>query len=79
MAYNKKDFLKTEKVVLEDLWLFIKMKRKEKKVSQKDLSEKTWIDRTFIVALENWKTNISYLNLLKIFDVLGVEIKFDEK
>jgi len=79
MAYTKKDFSESEKNYLKELWKQIKELRKEKKLSQNDLAEKSWIDRTFIIFLEKWNTNISYLNLLRICDILGLEIKFEKK
>ncbi len=79
MAYTKKDFSESEKNYLKELWKQIKELRKEKKLSQNDLAEKSWIDRTFIIFLEKWNTNISYLNLLRICDILDLEIKFEKK
>lgn len=79
MAYTKKDFSEDEKNYLKDLWKQIKELRKEKKLSQNDLAEKAWIDRTFIIFLEKWNTNISYLNLLRICDILDLEVKFEKR
>lgn len=79
MAYTKKDFSEDEKNYLKELWKQIKELRKEKKLSQNDLAEKTWIDRTFIIFLEKWNTNISYLNLLRICDILDLEVKFERR
>ena len=79
MAYTKKDFSEDEKNYLKELWKQIKELRKEKKLSQNDLAEKAWIDRTFIIFLEKWNTNISYLNLLRICDILDLEVKFEKK
>lgn len=79
MAYTKKDFSENEKNYLKELWKQIKELRKEKKLSQNDLAEKAWIDRTFIIFLEKWNTNISYLNLLRICDILDLEVKFEKK
>ena len=71
--------LEYKKNYLKELWKQIKELRKEKKLSQNDLAEKSWIDRTFIIFLEKWNTNISYLNLLRICDILDLEIKFEKK
>jgi len=79
MAYTKKDFSEDEKNYLKELWKQIKELRKEKKLSQNDLAEKAWIDRTFIIFLEKWNTNISYLNLLRICDILDLEVKFEKR
>ncbi len=62
-----------EKQLLIKLWEKIKNKRKELKMSQSDLSEKTWIDRSYISMVERWETNITYLKLLKIGEVLEEE------
>ena len=79
MAYTKKDFSEDEKNYLKELWKQIKELRKEKKLSQNDLAKKAWIDRTFIIFLEKWNTNISYLNLLRICDILDLEVKFEKR
>lgn len=79
MAYTKKDFSEDEKNYLKELWKQIKELRKEKKLSQNDLAEKAWIDRTFIIFLEKWNTNISYLNLLRICNILDLEVKFEKR
>lgn len=79
MAYTKKEFSEDEKNYLKELWKQIKELRKEKKLSQNDLAEKAWIDRTFIIFLEKWNTNISYLNLLRICDILDLEVKFEKR
>lgn len=59
-----------EKKLLIELWEKIKEKRKELKMSQSDLSEKTWIDRSYISMVERWESNITYLKLVKIGEVL---------
>lgn len=79
MAYTKKEFSESEKNYLKELWKQIKELRIEKKLSQSDLAEKSWIDRTFIIFLEKWNTNISYLNLLRICDILDLEVKFEKR
>ncbi len=60
-----------EKKLLIELWERIKNKRKKLKISQADLAKKTWIDRSYISMVERWETNITYLKLVKIGEVLG--------
>jgi len=60
-----------EKKLLIELWERIKNKRKKLKISQADLAKKTWIDRSYISMVERWETNITYLKLIKIGEVLG--------
>ncbi len=62
---------KEEIKILKELWEKIKTKRKTLKLSQSELSEKTWIDRSYISMVESWKTNITFLKLKKIEKVLG--------
>lgn len=63
-----------DKKLLIDLWEKIQMARKESKISQSELAEKTWIDRSYISMVERWETNITYLKLKKISDELWMEI-----
>lgn len=66
---------KTDKELLEELWKKINKARKEKKMSQSELSEKTWIDRSYISMVERWETNITFLKLMKISDELGMDFR----
>lgn len=63
-----------DKKLLIDLWEKIQKARKESKISQSELAEKTWIDRSYISMVERWETNITYLKLKKISDELWMEI-----
>ncbi|EKD29776.1 MAG: hypothetical protein ACD_78C00274G0003 [uncultured bacterium (gcode 4)] len=65
---------KTDKEVLEELWEKIRKARKEKGLSQSELSEKAWIDRSYISMVERWTTNVTFLKLKKINDVLWCDI-----
>lgn len=67
---------KTDKELLEELWKKINKARKEKKMSQSELSEKTWIDRSYISMVERWETNITFLKLKKICDELWIDFNF---
>lgn len=74
-AINKKTiFTDKEKELLVKLWQKIQKKRKGLKLSQTQLSEATWIDRSYISMVERWETNISYLKLKKIEEVLKLKI-----
>jgi len=61
---------KTDKELLEELWKKINKARKEAKLSQSELSKKTWIDRSYISMVERWETNITFLKLMKISEEL---------
>lgn len=63
-----------DKKLLIDLWEKIQKSRKEAKISQSELAEKTWIDRSYISMVERWETNITYLKLKKISEELWMEI-----
>lgn len=66
---NEKD-----KKILIELWENIKVARKKAKISQFELAEKTWIDRSYISMVERGETNITYLKLKKISDELVMEL-----
>lgn len=65
---------KTENEILENLWERVKNARKQAKLSQAKLAEKTWIDRSYISMVERWTTNITFLKLKKISDALGINL-----
>lgn len=66
---------KTDNELLEELWKIINEAREKAKLSQAELAEKTWIDRSYISMVERWKTNVTYLKLKKICDELGMNVK----
>lgn len=49
--------------------------RKEKKLSQEDLSFKADLHRTYIGMIERAEKNITLINIEKIANALNVEIK----
>lgn len=63
-----------DKKILIELWENIKVARKIAKISQFELAEKTWIDRSYISMVERGETNITYLKLKKISDELVMEL-----
>lgn len=65
---------KTDEQILRELWEKISKLRKSKNMTQSFLWKKTWIDRSYISMVERWETNITYLKLLKIWEVLDMEI-----
>jgi predicted transcriptional regulator len=65
---------KEEKNLLIELWVKIKETRNDAKISQSDLAEKTWIDRSYISMVERWETNVTYLKLKKISDELWMNL-----
>lgn len=65
---------KEEKELLLELWLKIRNARDKLDISQSDLAEKTWIDRSYISMVERWESNITYLKLKKISDELWMNL-----
>jgi transcriptional regulator with XRE-family HTH domain len=63
-----------DKKLLIELWEKIKEARKDAKISQSYLAEKTWIDRSYISMVERGETNITYLKLKKISDELWMNL-----
>ena len=61
-----------DKEILVNLWKELQKTRKELWMSQLDLAEATWIDRSYISMVERWETNITYLKLIKIKEVLNI-------
>lgn len=68
---------KTDNELLKELGEKIKKARKSVKMSQSELAEKTWIDRSYISMVERWATNVTFLKLKKICDAVGIKIAFD--
>ena len=52
----------------------IKEIREQKSVSQKDLSFKADLDRSYIASVESGQRNISIVNIEKIANALGVTL-----
>lgn len=73
MDNNKIKFTKEEQELLLELWNKIRNKREDLKISQADLAEKTWIDRSYISMVERWIVNVTYLKLRKIEEVLNLK------
>ena len=61
----------------QELGCILALIRKEKKISQRALAEKTGYVYSTIVKIESKKTVISIDTLLKIVDVLGYDIKIE--
>ncbi len=55
--------------------LRIKDLRESKKISQKDLSFLSDLDRSYIASIENGKRNVSIINIQKISNAFGITIK----
>lgn len=72
---KKNIFTLEENKLLLELWEKIKNKRKDLKISQAELSEKTSIDRSYISMVERWETNITYLKLKKLEKILNINLK----
>lgn len=60
--------------ILKDLGLKIKKARTELGISQEELAARCGFDRTYISLLECGKRNPSYLNLLRLFRELKMNL-----
>lgn len=61
--------------ILEKFGERIKELRRENKISQEQLAEKANLHRTYIGMIERAEKNITLLNIEKIANALGIEIK----
>lgn len=52
----------------------IRQIREQKKMTQKDLSDLSDLDRSYITSIENGQRNISIINLEKLANALGVPL-----
>ncbi len=52
----------------------IRQIREQKKMTQKDLSDLSDLDRSYITSVENGQRNISIINLEKLANALGVPL-----
>lgn len=80
MAYSKQAFIKefTNFVSMEienKIGLRIRELRKERNISQQELSYQSDTDRTYLTQVENGKRNISIKNLFRITNALKISIK----
>jgi len=62
-----------EKKLLKSLGLNIRKWREKKGYTQEEFAPIVGFTRSYITEVETGKRNISFLNLLKIIDALGVE------
>lgn len=72
VGLDKTDYSLDE--MLKTLGLRVQAARKCAKLSQKELGQKSGLDRTYISAVENGKQNISIRNLWRIAQVLGIAL-----
>lgn len=61
--------------IKKSFWETIRALRKERKISQEWLAEKSWLHRTYIGNVERWEKNISLENIAILAIALEVEIK----
>jgi len=52
----------------------IRQIREQKKMTQKELSDLSDLDRSYITSVENGQRNISIINLEKLANALGVSL-----
>ena len=74
---NKKESI--EVLSANDISLFIKKYRKEKKITQEDLAKYSNVSRIAISEFENGKTDIRLSTLLKILKVCSLSLKIKER
>lgn len=60
---------------MEQIGIIIKERRKELGINQQDLADLAGVGINSLVAIERGKGNPSLKTLLRILDVLGLEIK----
>ncbi len=70
-------YVRTEQAILKDLVMRVKARRKELKISQKDLASQTGISYGSIKRFEQ-TGEISFVSLLRIARVLNSLDEFDE-
>jgi transcriptional regulator with XRE-family HTH domain len=61
--------------IKKSFWETIRALRKERKISQEWLAEKSWLHRTYIGNVERWEKNISLENIAILAIALEVEVK----
>ncbi|HMT10031.1 MAG TPA: helix-turn-helix transcriptional regulator [Ignavibacteria bacterium] len=71
---NKKEYTINERKTLKTIGERIRYHRLKQNISQEELSYQSSLDRAFVGRVERGENNISILSLLKISQVLGIEI-----
>lgn len=55
-------------------WTRVREIRKQKKLSQEWLAQKSWLHRTYVSDIERGMKNISIENIEKIANALGIDL-----
>lgn len=56
------------------VWESIKSIRNNQKITQLDLAEKLWVNRSRIAQIESWSQNLTLHTLQSITEVLWIDI-----
>jgi y4mF family transcriptional regulator len=70
---------KYDKIYFMDLQSTIKTRRKALKISQEDLAQMADVGLATVKDIERGKANPSLATIIRLFEVLGLEISFVER
>lgn len=68
-----------ENEIVLDIWEKLKNLRKESWLTQLELSEKSWVARSYISDIEKGKAKITYSKLVIILDTLWFSLEINKK
>lgn len=68
-----------ENEVVLDIWEKLKELRKDSWLTQFELSEKSWVARSYISDIEKGKAKITYSKLVIILDTLWFSLEINKK
>jgi transcriptional regulator with XRE-family HTH domain len=71
---NKKDYTSSEKRTLKKIGETIRIHRVKNDITQEELAYQSGLDRAYVGRVERGENNISILSLLKIAQVLKIEV-----
>lgn len=74
MNMNKKEYTSSEKRTLKKIGETIRIYRVKNEITQEELAYQSGLDRAYVGRVERGENNISILSLLKIAQVLKVEV-----
>lgn len=68
-----------ENQIILDIWEKLKELRKDSWLTQLELSEKSWVARSYISDIEKGKAKITYSKLVILLDILWFSLEINEK
>ena len=68
-----------ENEIVLDIWEKLKNLRKDSWLTQLELSDKSWVARSYISDIEKGKAKITYSKLVIILDTLWFSLEINEK